>query len=508
MALEVRPPVNEYDIAFLMLHLIRLPNFLKSARYVLSVSHFTEQKYGLIYAALLSLLERNENISKLTLENRIRSFEGDIDPKTVEEACKFVHAAFSIDPNDLCITSAADILQRFIRDRAIVSIRVLNDLYSSGTPHNLDQQLNDLVNLLKRADSVLVDTPKPIIEKDISFDPLKIRSTGIPFIDAMMNGGHAPGEVYGILGPTGAGKSTLGVQLCVEGAKLENISMLNGEPDWGVWVYFTYETPVKHELQIRMISCMAQIDRSRLERIRSVEELSTSDSLLDYEKELFGATSDIPGEFERFNAARPVLMRHIYAFDFTGSDGSEAGSRGVDDIHIALERVRDVTGRPIKGVVVDYVGEAVDRIIVSQYRSFDHKRHLIRIFARDMIAIARQFECPVWLIHQLAGKVGSYSPSKVASHTDAAECKNFADPLWFAFVLGSRDKNSGCSLISCTKARRATLSDAHIVQLEGNLCRFVSAESRYTLDPVTRKIVEKKLLETVSPPAETFGYRL
>ena len=44
-------------------------------------------------------------------------------------------------------------------------------------------------------------------------------STGVNFLDTALKGGHAPGEVYGVLGPFASCKTTLAVMLAVEGCR-------------------------------------------------------------------------------------------------------------------------------------------------------------------------------------------------------------------------------------------------------------------------------------------------
>ncbi|NJE61523.1 recombinase [Thermococcus sp. 21S7] len=44
-------------------------------------------------------------------------------------------------------------------------------------------------------------------------------STGVPGLDDVLSGGFLPGRTYLIVGPPGSGKTTLGIQFLVEGAK-------------------------------------------------------------------------------------------------------------------------------------------------------------------------------------------------------------------------------------------------------------------------------------------------
>ncbi|ALM75730.1 RAD55 family ATPase [Thermococcus barophilus] len=57
--------------------------------------------------------------------------------------------------------------------------------------------------------------------------------TGIPGLDPLINGGFLPGRVYLITGPPGSGKTTMGIQFLVEGAKNNDI---------GIFITF-FDTP-------------------------------------------------------------------------------------------------------------------------------------------------------------------------------------------------------------------------------------------------------------------------
>ena len=70
-----------------------------------------------------------------------------------------------------------------------------------------------------------------------------LRPTQLPFLDLLLGGGCQPGEVYGIAGPYGSGKSTLGTQLSVTAAVA---AVLKGTQEQSFFV--SYEQAVNPEV--------------------------------------------------------------------------------------------------------------------------------------------------------------------------------------------------------------------------------------------------------------------
>ena len=50
--------------------------------------------------------------------------------------------------------------------------------------------------------------------------------TNVPFLDDFLGGGHAPGEVHGVLGAIGAGKSSLALRIAWEAARYQQAERL------------------------------------------------------------------------------------------------------------------------------------------------------------------------------------------------------------------------------------------------------------------------------------------
>ena len=100
-----------------------------------------------------------------------------------------------------------------------------------------------------------VSTIKTIDPFDFDVDTLTLpprEPTGLTFLDLQFGGGTMDTECYGVLGPTGGGKTVLSVQLaCGIAARKQHVE------------YFTYEQPAE-EMRPRILSCAAKISSERL----------------------------------------------------------------------------------------------------------------------------------------------------------------------------------------------------------------------------------------------------
>ena len=210
-------------------------------------------------------------------------------------------------------------------------------------------------------------------------------STGVPFFDNFLAGGHAPGEVYGLLGPFGSCKTTLAVMLAVEAAKQAH-GLLSAGGDHEYVFLASYEAGVK-ELQLRMLSYAAQICRKSLEKMGSegMHALSTCKNLLPYEKEMFKiAISEgkkVLGERGRAKRAIKWLKQHLVVLDMTGGDlvHRSAGSGYVGEIARRIASHLRRLGKNVKArlVLIDYVGAMARRHLETASKDEKNLRHLI-----------------------------------------------------------------------------------------------------------------------------------
>jgi len=111
-------------------------------------------------------------------------------------------------------------------------------------------------------------------------------STGVSGLDGLLDGGLWRGTSTIVLGPSGAGKTSLGLSFALEGARSgqpttylnfqENPTQLrraagNLDPDLDVYqddtIFFTYRSPVEMQIDSVVVALFEQIEREGIERV-------------------------------------------------------------------------------------------------------------------------------------------------------------------------------------------------------------------------------------------------
>jgi len=286
-------------------------------------------------------------------------------------------------------------------------------------------------------------------------------TTGIPFVDSLLGGGHAPGEVHGLMGPYGSCKTMLAVALSVEACfQCHKIRRETGE-DRCV-LLFSYDAP-PDEIWRRTRSYAAEVDLHSLEQIGTdgTKRLSTS-RLKSYEKELFAALIShgiaVPGENGRLNAVDEVLKRHLIPVDYYGTDKTRPQA-GEGYVREATERIKEELRQRAPGakphtVILDYVGRMCEAYLSAKG---EHGSPVKLIGQAPRLArqtIAQPFQCPVWLVHQLNTDANSHQDvTRRHHHEEAADSKHFGDRLDAALIAGVQDEEHRFAVMNSKAVR-------------------------------------------------------
>jgi len=325
-------------------------------------------------------------------------------------------------------------------------------------------------------------------------------------LDRFFGGGMLPEEIYAFMGPFGSCKTTLAIQISVNLAEYASDLYLRGESKEGkipVSFFISTETP-KSEVRLRILSYAAKIPRERLQftKLSSLCKENRPGAIPEtkYELMLYGNNDKrFISEYERAMAKTELLNKHFIFLDCSGNDPKfpTAGYNGILDVKNFIDRIIQKYENKIYPIFIciDHASGLASRILEgnqSKYKLTDLRFILKDIVRTASIGLAKHYKVPVFITHQLSGVANTKGPTGRVHHTDAAECKSFAEFVDFAITTSqlTQDKRQLARLI-CTKHRRQPPKDHAIVKLLGQFNWLVDVSKDYTIDPSERDFVRK-----------------
>jgi hypothetical protein len=271
--------------------------------------------------------------------------------------------------------------------------------------------------------------------------PENLQPTYVPFLDKLLSGGTAPQGVYGILGPTGIGKTHLASMIASNGATRGSVFQeTSGQTR--PWVLFDLESHLSMT-QTRILSHCAKVRRENIFAAKAIEQ--------PYEQqrrpELTEWAGTLKTEQSRSKQAKHVLKDKLLYIngdnlrelnpDINKSPGYSMDVPKI--ISLCISIIKNRRKQEPGGIVIDGVNTAWN--LTGNSTSMTERefiQHFVRDFCRDL---SEQYRCPVWVTHQVNGTACDASPLALLSHSNAARCKGFADSLDACFVLGTAPEN-------------------------------------------------------------------
>jgi hypothetical protein len=509
--IERRQIVNSRKKELMMACLIQNENAFRAVQDALDPTHFDRYNagYAVVWRVVKGYYEEFGYLPEFEwvvteMESVIDEDPDLMNDSEIESLDEFLTWAYdpksfkhSMETNVQYGEWAAKTASRFLEERLTLQLQEQTQVEDTF-PVNMPELLAKHVQEIESAASITggqVNTFFPDgWDTKRTFD---ISTTRISFLDEFLGGGTVGGEVYGILGPFGSCKTTLAVMLVVEAAIKARTTVRKSDFKGKRPLLFiaSYEGR-RDEMQNRALGYAGKIARESIETMKNLNDLSKADALKNYERKIFGKKIrkglKVSGELGRARGAIKWLNEFVVVLDMTGSDPDMrgAGNGYIKEISQLISTQLRIRGdHYCAGVVIDYVGAMVERHMEAHDITDDQRRHLIRgAGLKSKSNIADVFNCPVWLMHQLTGDANSRSVAARMHHTDAAECKSFAENLDFAFVLGVPNADNMCTL-ACTKHRRQPHMDTAVVRIDGGMNRVKSTNGRYVLDANTKKII-------------------
>jgi hypothetical protein len=505
-----RPALDEVGKIWLFSALIRQQELFDRAVGLVTQEHFHahERWLSLVWEVVTSFHRKfnslpSKNVICSRCESAIelapsRIMEGDI-----EKLNNFIGNAFDMTPEvDFQPQPVLSTLQEFLEDRLLSG--ALSDLSTPQTPLSLSNVFSTFSETAASLATLSSDaTEDPFADGwDAESRSGERISTGMPWLDRLLDGGMVPGESYGILGPTGGGKTTLSVMLTVEAAKRAYAEWRKGGCK-GVPArsyHVTYEDPID-SLRLRALSYAAKIPRSRLEQMihaRDYSGLSTQGNLLEYEKHRFrrliASGRKVPCERERFDRAKAVLSACWRVFDFSGlkkGSNRSAGQGLIEEIvaHVKQDVLKH--GNKVAGLLADYVLAAAEFHVQWSGKKHEEVRHIINHWPRFMRRyIAIEFDCPVWSAQQLNTEANSCRPGTLPK-SESMEGKAFPVTCDFCFTFGIAMRDGRVPFTE-NKHRRTQQKEPAVLMIRGDDCSIVDMSRKYSFDETSRSIKPRK----------------
>jgi len=256
--------------------------------------------------------------------------------------------------------------------------------------------------------------------------------TNVPMLDVLLNGGVLGAECYGILGPSGGGKTTLAIQTAASlAANKQHV------------LYYTYEQPMR-ELQPRLLSCAARISREHIDN-KGWDEIG----------------EDIR---KRLRVAADSCKHYLKIID-----RSSAGDNLVE-IEARIKRAVSAGEKPTL-VIIDWMWILVTRLAAAGAGTKNKQERQYMIEAVDRFkSMAAEYNTSFMLLQQLSTEVAKKSPGSKPQWFNSAEAGNFAWLLAYCFAIGTADANGVCWMVG-SKARNAVKRDVSM-RLNGEYNRF------------------------------------
>ncbi len=508
-----RMPFTERET--LMAYLLRHPGLFAEARQVLVPEHFTEA-YELIWAVCWrSMVDLHEQVGGMPPKEmlltdalgRLSDHPAFMPPSAPAELQNFLEYIFDFDGTLMfapdCQQYGFNLLSKFLRERhwADPMRRLFNEI-GDAVPSDVRGLIGEMD---RRFTQVSGANQSPISDLEVVHPDEAVtdrKTTGFRFLDVPMGGGTGPGEVYGLLGTFGSGKTMMscgiGARFCQR--ELNDALDTGGEPRH--LFHFVYETPPK-DIRHRVWAHLATIPIDHLARPGYETQLSVAGRRHEYEELMF--PTDPRGEAERLGSIRPYLRLYHVGNMRGQKENPKAGTGGVDEIAAELEKYRQRYGWLPGCVIIDYALLCVKRQINANGWDLDKKlRHMVNGFPEECRRlIADRFNCHVWVLQQLSGQANKRAAGQKMSHADSAEAGSFGENLWYAFCLGNKTSDSMVRLDVSKTRNSEDNAGPFILKLDGRFARFVEADEGHMIDPQSNRIVRRSIGEMIAPTTST-----
>ncbi len=476
------------------------------------------QKYGVHFAAVVDITDKHyEEYEKLPpkdiftteLNSWVENFDGDIAEHQLESADRILSKFIALTKESRIENRSKVIKYTKRLLEQVVQASVESLVSNKGVLAGLPELLQESIAKIERIHSIdSADINEPFPDDFDTMEVIKPISTGIDFLDTFMKGGHVGGEVYGFCAPYGVCKTTIACQLVVNAANYyqaqQNTGLIDKLP---VAYYIAYEEELPL-VRPRFLSYAANchkdlIAEGKWDKMSTMKKKNYKPYEKTRYKSMFDRNMKVPGELERVKTAKDQLNKNMRVIDFSGHDRALYDLSGDMEQGIAkiIARHQQQAGNPgVAMVAIDYAGAAADRHCQIHNKDPDRQlRHLLGRFPlRVSNSIAKKFDTPVWIFHQMDTKANSRKAGIVPAITDVSEAKNFMENCVYGFMVGTQTKDH-LAVMACVKQRRSEKREPVVIRIDGAFGRVLGTDGAYRID--RGRIVSARDLHKVAEAA-------
>jgi RecA/RadA recombinase len=445
-------------------HLLRSQKVFLQANRLLKLEYFeepNESPYKLMWACAQWFYSEHKQLIPVehlytALLDRMKGSPRFSRPEMQQNVLNLAHRIFSIPAENLIPDAAFAQLTSFINMRGVAPR--MSEAVEKGA-----DGIREFISSIKRDSIPQVVTGAEAIAPFLSALRLGVLPripTGVQFVDILLNGGPRLGEVYGLLGESGGGKTTLSNQIGVSSAKRKQRVAV-----------FTYEEPVSNEYLIPVYANAAGISRNAL-------ELSVDPSTHSFD-------ADTKSKLDQ---AQAQVGKYLSFYDMSGITDKK-GYGGVEEISSILLQAREA-GNPFEAVIIDWFWVMMTRVFNRDRKSkIDDERK----YSQDLCDQIKNMACEhkIWILVNQQLSPAAAAGKRRKSWRDSAEMRSFAWYLHGCLVLEPFSDDTKVTKLVLSKGRNMDTSFS-MVKLNGEFATFVSMSKDVIMDPRSGKWIDPK----------------
>ena len=521
-AQRVQPHVDHRQILWILTCAANDEGFRDTAINLLSPGHLSRPDEYVVRLLWESIIEASRRFTGVTYEALLTVFPEVVgqpiyqqltqdirDSITAEEGWMSYITRQAPEIDETGLNVARESLQRLFHERQVVEALRRATGIEHGIPAHLSEVVDDASRQLQRAaatQSMPEGAMFPDVGTELAPSAVLVR-TGTDFIDRPL-GGLQQGDVLMLLGSTGSGKSTLGINMCINMAKIfGQVSVAGGDDRYAG--YLTYEEPYER-LRDRFWSHACQIPRRDCLALESWDQLSTRDTIKPYELNLQSTDGEVLSEIERYQTAVPVMRDNLKVLDMSGSpEFPNSGNGHIPEMVSLLQRIQDQQGKTPGFLVIDWVGEVCMRYLRNNGQEDDgaYRKALKEFAGQARVELAQRFNCPVLLIHQLKGSLRHLKPHKLFNANEAEGSADMAVQVTTCLTLSNPDEETRCRFLNFPKTRfirgEAGAVQPIVLQLDRFFATYSNVSANYNYSESVGQFVRHEQGDQIQGLAES-----